>query len=78
MSCLLGEWQVAAAHYVLRMCRVCAGHTRTTELNSRLLHSPAAAVVPAPHATATRPKLAKVRVVATVPTNIANMTPAHS
>ena len=40
-------------------------------------HPPAAAVVPAPLATAARPKLAKVNVVATVPTNIANMTPAE-
>ena len=39
-------------------------------------YSPAAAVVPAPPATATSPKLANVSVVATVPTNMANMTPA--
>ena len=45
-------------------------------LNMIQVHVPAAAVVPAPLATATRPKLVKVSVVATVPTNIANMTPA--
>ena len=42
-----------------------------------VLHPPAAAVVPAPPATATRPKLAMVRVVATVPTKMAVVIPAQ-
>ena len=39
-------------------------------------HLPAAAVVPAPLAMATNPRLAKVSVVATAPTNMANIAPA--